>query len=438
MGVGLLLTGRFGATPHDAEAWLERMGSWLDQHGGEPLARVRLGRGREDKPAILADLHPGAEDVEIAVSGPGRVVVSAKTLTVGPGYHAFLCDLLHRLGDAIDIDWDAPDDDPDSRDETGYFHSGDRQALEDEFLRWLSGVTKVIVDGLENDYQSLMISMAIGHHYHHHGPLVTPVGPRDLHWLGAVAEDPRRGIDLFPWWPAGVGGPFHLGRALTRMWRDVRWREPVTDDEGRLLMDVHLDLARAFRLDPSLHFPWREWRELMRYIEAHFGYLETGGDELDVEAEVGRRAAAIDPEASPTLIGYRRRPVRVDLTDGWSIEVPGEMTEEWDEEGLWTAGDADRAVFFKSYGLSTEEGGQPDAREILESLTLPEGRRLEPANDGPIGQAVLAPQEPAEDGAWQLTAHNAIDGGLAVCNIVFRDPAHRDWAVATWRTLRHS
>ena len=58
------------------------------------------------------------------------------------------------------------------------------------------------------------------------------------------------------------------------MWREVRWRVPLTDDEGRLLMDVHLDLAGAFRLDPSLDYPWREWRELMESIEAHFGYVE--------------------------------------------------------------------------------------------------------------------------------------------------------------------
>jgi hypothetical protein len=433
MGVGLSLTGRYAENPNGAEDWLEGVVSWIERHAGEPLERVRLGRDGEENPAVLASLHPGAEDVEIAVPEPGRVVVSAKTSTVGPGYHAFLCDLLHRLGDAMDIFWDEPG----PGDESGYFHSGDWRGLEKEFLGWLRGVVTVIADGLEDDYQWLMISMAIGHHYHHHGPLVTPMGPRDLRWLGAVAEDPRRGIDLFSWWPAGTGAPFHLGRALTRMWRDVRWREPTNDDEGRLLMDVHLDLARAFRLDPSLDYPWREWRELMGYIEAHFGYLETDGGEVDLEAEVGRRAAAIDPAASP-LIGYRRRPVRVDLTDGWSIEIPGEMAEEWDEEGLWTASDAGRAVFFKSYGLSTEDGGHPAAREILGSLSLPEGRRLRPADEGPLGQAVLAAQEPAEDGAWQLTAHSAIDGGLAVCNILFRDPAERDWAIATWRTLRHS
>lgn len=438
MGVGLYLKGRYPAAPEDPETWLDRVQAWLEEHAGEPMERVRLGRGNQDNPVALANLHPGAEDVEIAVPEAGRVAVSAKTSTVGPGYHAFLCDLLHRLGDAMAIEWDPPDDESGPGDETGYFLTGDRPALEEEFLRWMRGVVKVIADGLEEDYQWLMVSMAIGHHYHHHGPLVTPMGPRDLRWLGAVAEDPRRGIDLFPWWSGGLGAPFHLGRALTRMWRDVRWREPMTEDEGRLMMDVHVDLVRAHRLDPSLDYPWREWRELMEYIEAHFGYVEVGSDGDDVEAEVRRRAAVIESEASVPLIGYRRRPVRVDLTDGWSIEIPGEMTEEWDEEGLWTARDPDRAIFFKSYGLSTDDGGPPAAQEIIESLTLPEGRRLEHGEEGPMGQAVLAPLEQDDEAVWQLTAHNAIDGGLAVCNIVFREAGQSDWAIATWRTLRHS
>jgi hypothetical protein len=432
MGVGLSLSGRYAGAPDDAEEWLERVGSWIERHAGEPLERVRLGRDGDENPAVIASLHPGAEDVEIAVPEPGRVVVSAKTSTVGPGYHAFLCDLMHRLGDAMDIGWDGPV----PEDEAGYFHTGDRRGLEEEFLGWLRGVVTVAVDRVKGNFRCLVISMAIGHHYFHHGPLVTPTGPRGLRWLWAVADDPRRGIDLFSWWPDGTGAPFHLGRALTRMWRDVRWREPINDGEGRLLMDVHLDLAHAFRLDPSLDYPWREWGELMSYVEAHFGYLEGGGD-VDLEAEVGRRAAEIDSEAPP-LIGYRRRPVRVDLMDGWSIEIPGEMAEEWDEEGLWTASGAGRAVFFKSYGLSAEDGSRPAAREILEGLTVPDGQPLKPADESPIGRAVLVSPESAEDGAWQLTAHHAIDGGLAVCNIVFRDPVEREWAIATWRTLRHS
>lgn len=434
MGLGLDLTGRYGAGPEDAETWLDRVRSWLEKHAGEPMESVRLGRNDRDRPAVIAHLHPCAEDVEIAVSEPGRVAVSAKTSTVGPGYHAYVCDLIHRLGDGLAIEWDSPGEGSGSGDETGYFRSGDRGALEEEFLRWLGGVARIVADGLARDYQWMMISMAIGHHFRHHGPLVTPLGPRDVRWLRAVAEDPGRGIDIFPWWPPGIGAPYFLGRALTRMWRDVRWRAPLDADEGRLLMDVHLDLARAHRLDPAPDFPWREWCELMDQIEAHFGYIEMPGD--DVEWDVRRRAAgaAVDPP----LIGYRRRPVRVDLTDGWSIEIPGEMAEEWDDEGLWTARDAARAVFFRSYRPSKEDGSEPRIPEILDGLTLPDGRRIEHRTEGMIGRAALVVPDRDDEDGWRLAGHNVVDGGLAVCNVLFRDPDERDWAVATWRSLEHA
>ena len=49
---------------------------------------------------------------------------------------------------------------------------------------------------------------------------------------------------------------------------------PITEDEGELLMDVHLDLERAYHLDPNAPIPWREWRELLGYLDEYFGYAE--------------------------------------------------------------------------------------------------------------------------------------------------------------------
>ena len=119
MGIGLDLKGRYRAIAEDPETLLDRVQSWLEEHAGEPMESARLGRDSQDNPAVLVSLHPCAEDVEIAVPEPGRVSVSAKTSTVGPGYHAFLCDLLHRLGDAVAIDWDEPDDPSDLRERDG-------------------------------------------------------------------------------------------------------------------------------------------------------------------------------------------------------------------------------------------------------------------------------------------------------------------------------
>ncbi len=428
MGVGIDVTGRCRALAADSERWFERARSWIEQHAGEPMESVRPGRAGDDHPAVLATLHPCAEDLEIAHLGAGRVRVRAKTSTVGPGYHAYLLDLLVRFGNDLAVVWET------SEEGAGVVEIADRQTIEAEFLDWLGGVARVVREGLDRDYHWMMISMAIGHQYPHHGPLVTPMGPRGVDWLEAVAADPSRGIDLFPWWEPGLGAPFYLGRARARMWRDVRWRDPRAEDEGRLLMDVHLDLARAYRLDPALDYPWPEWAELIGPIESHFGYLEMSGDNL--ETEIHRRARAVG--ASVPRIGYRRRPVRVELTDGWSIEIPGEMAEEWDDEELWIARDEGRAVFFKSYSVTRDDGEAPPAAEILDGLTLPDGRAVD-HREGPVtGRAVLTSPDGDEDPGWQLIGHHVVDGGLAACNIIFGEADDCDWAIATWRSLGHS
>jgi hypothetical protein len=127
----------------------------------------------------------------------------------------------------------------------------------------------------------------------------------------------------------------------------------------------------------------------------------------------------------------------VDLTDGWSIEIPGEMAEEWDDEELWIARDEGRAVFFKSYSVSQDDGTPPPAAEILDGLTLPDGRALDHEEDGVIGRAVLTAPDGEEDPGWQLIGHHVIDGGLAACNIIFGDADEQEWAIATWRSLGH-
>lgn len=432
MGVGFYLTGTYDAIgANDTDAWLDEIVSWFEDQAADVLEGCRKGHNHDEQPAAFATLHPAAEDVEIIIPEPGHVIVMGKTSTVGSGYHIFVCDLLKRFGQDLRLAWDVPDED--GGDETGYFHTGDQSAVDAEMVRWLRSIVSVLKENLKKDCDWMMVSMPLGYHYQHHGPLVTPLGPRDLSWLDAVAADPRRGIDLFPWWEPGLGASFYLGRALCRMWKDVRWRKPLLDEEGELLTQIHFDLVRAYRLDPNLTYPWREWRELMDYLEAHYGYVETEGEE-DVEADVARHAAAT-PERP--LIGYRRKPVRLDLTGGWSIEIPGAMAEQWDEHGTWSAWDGQRTVWFTSYTLEKKNDEPPTAVESLEGSLLPEGERIEHRGDRVIGRAVLAPYEEDGEKLWQLSARSAVAGGLVVCNIYIKNLADRDWAISTWQSLDH-
>jgi hypothetical protein len=391
---------------------------------GEAPLSIWRGQDYDGKPALGFHLHPTAESVDIIGVGRGRVLASAKTSTTGPGYHLYVCDLLRRLGRALEVTWDPPCADDGSGDETGYFHSGDRSGVEREMLKWLQAMARMTLSGRADEDGVGTWCLPIGHRYKSDGAVLTATGPRDTAWLEMTAEDPRRGIDFFSWWDEGTGAPYHLGRALCEMWMQVRWRPPLIDAETDLLNSIANELEAAHRLDPALDYPWPEWHEVLRYLET---------DSL-LAAEVARRAAQ---QPNGPSIGYRRRNVAVELTGGWSIEVPGSLAECWDEDGTWQAWDSARSVSV-SLLSSTANGNSPSAKEALSQAPLPaEGEPLEYRGADVIGRAVLEHGTKEGPSEWLLTAASAVAGRLALLTICYEDPADRPWAINTWQSLAH-
>jgi hypothetical protein len=443
MGVGLYLTGTYaeGAIGQSAEDWLEQVAAWLESHEEEPLMLCQRGTNDAEQPTLFVQTHPCAEDVEISVPSPGVCAVVAKTSTVGPGYHIFLCDLLHSLGKQFHLDWDEPDgsedEDAESGDETGYFFEHDPARVREEMLRWLSALARVVLENCKDDEINIrMVSMPLNYSYPGQAGILTPTGPRTTAWFEQMAEAPAGGSDFFPWWEAGVAAGFFLGRARCRLWQEVRWRPPITEDEGELLMDVHFDLERAYHLDPACPIPWREWRELLTYLVEYFGYAEFQHEE-GLEDEIKKRSDEVDPQ-SPR-IGYRRGPVQVTLTGGWSIVVPGEFAEDWEEGGeTWSAWHGGRTVWFTSWSVEGENEQMPSPRDILDSRSWPEGGRVIEHEDGALlGRAVFLPCEEDGQTLWNLKAYSAIEGNFALCNIYLADEADLPWALNVWKSLRN-
>src|SRR5262245_61329144 len=114
MGVGLYLNGRVQLPAKKKDPvgdWLESISNWFnediagDELWGHFITTCRLRKTQDKKPALFVSIHPAGEDVEFIVPEPGRIIVSAKTSTVGPGYHTALCQLLHRFGNEMNIRW---------------------------------------------------------------------------------------------------------------------------------------------------------------------------------------------------------------------------------------------------------------------------------------------------------------------------------------------
>ena len=440
MGVGLYLNGRYRSPKgKDAiDAWFAGVRRWLESDlgngdfWGEFLIRCRRGRTHNGHQALFVDLHPAGEEVEFIVPEPGRLTVSAKTSTVGPGYHTALSQLLHRFGEDRKVRWNpAGEDDDDSQDETGYFFTGDRAAVEDEMLLHLRTMANISLETLEQTGYTLEAwHLPIGHSYSEYpGEGVrTPVGVRSVDWIRAVRKDPRKGIDLYPWWDDGLTAGFHLGRALCRMWADVRWRPLLTDEEYDAWDDVCSDLCQAYELDPDLDYPWREWAELVDILN---GFEGASGVTPELEKVIRKKAARVP--ASRPLIGYRRFPVKVDLLDGWSITIPGAMAEKW-EDLTWSAWDGVRTVWFGNWGL-TRDGEPVPAADVLDAMKLPKGKLIKHRQGKLIGKAIRGEVE--EDGKTllNLKAFSAVDGKAALCNVFYDDPADDGWAIDTWHSL---
>jgi hypothetical protein len=426
MGLGLLLRGRSRRLGRDPAAALTQVGDWAREQCAGTLRAARLGQDDDGRPYLALSLHPAAEPVHVRYSPAGHLDVEAKTSTVGPGYHRYLCAALHLLGAEFNVIWQPPDLGGEFGDETGYFRTGDWEDLQRQMLDWLSAVARLLT---ANDGEQIRLNLPVNVLYEFDGPILTPLGPRSLDWALRTVADARAGVDLFPWWNALQDAQYHLNLALCLMWTELRWRRPFDEQERQLLEEVNRRLHRAYEQDADLAYPWREWQELLRYLDT---------DSPHLPAIV--RNAELAPEGPKA--GYRRGAVLCRLPGGWTVQVPGSFAECWDDEqAAWLAHDEARHIYITTYTLTEKDGRPRPADELLETAQdLGDdygGGEVLNWRSGPLrGKATLRWQADGDEPHWVLSATSVVPGRLAVCTISFEKEADRDWAIAAWHSLR--
>src|SRR5690349_15037902 len=105
MSIGLLLRAELKrnflsklAGTKTPDQLLSKMERWVLDDCRDLRSTSYIGQ-RDTNPTLYCRLHPAAEDMEISFIGDGELTASANTSSAGPGYHIFLCDMLHRLGE---------------------------------------------------------------------------------------------------------------------------------------------------------------------------------------------------------------------------------------------------------------------------------------------------------------------------------------------------
>jgi hypothetical protein len=428
MGVDMVIEGRYGpkgffARPARPDEFLASVGQFIESTC--PGMVMGSGGGPDGKGShvLAVALHPAEQPAEFRVPKAGTIVCDARTSNAGPGYHQFLCELLDRMSPALQIEWDRAK--AASGDETGYFAHRDRARLEQAMLAFLQALAKQVSSQMGDDVASMSIGLGVEHQYDTGNRAATAMGPRTAEWFRAVARDPRPGVSHFAWWQPGLGAQYHLGRALTLMWTEVRWRAP--DGEAEVKLDHHVltALESAHRLDPALPYPWREWNELAT-LARH---------ESPLNAEVARRAAADD---QGELIGYRRKDVTVMLQGGWHFKIPGSFAEEADESGTWSGGDETRSINFSTITVERRDGRPAPPEEMLQTSLSESGsliERYEHRGERVVGKASLADIGTPEEPMLQLSGMTAIPNTVAIMTITFERKEDCDWAVETWRSI---
>ena len=394
---------------------------WLRENAREMLVAFRRPPAADGRVALRMRLHPAAGEVEIAVAEGGRVSAVGATAEVGPGYHTYLAHLLRRLGTEHGITWEPPDVQAGTGDLTGFFETGRREDAERPLLVWLRETLQRACDQRALGGQPFELIVATADRFTFDGAIATPLGPRDDAWLSAALTNPRTAVEIWPWFADATDARYLLNRALSLMWTEVRWRPAIEEGEPEIVEEVLRLLRRAFPLEPSLPYPWREWKEL----------LDIGGDPDPMRERVETEAAAA-PDGP--RIGYRRSPVRIEQA-GWQLTVPGSFAIHRTDDEL-RASEGSRTITIAASPTGTPAGPMA-AETFLDRVAAHLGSEVLQHRDGEVmGRAKLAIDPTSVVEVAVLEGYAAVRGSGAAIRIVIHDAADWEWALDMWRSLR--
>ncbi len=390
----------------------------------DPLM-ARMIASSVDQHTLSVVLHPCEEPVEFVWQPDQTILASAKTSTVGPGYHAHAVGLLNKIGSELNLHWDWSEE---GADETGFALSGDFDDLQCEMAAMLKGIGSIPLEQSREGCSGLMLNMPIGYPLPEMERFVlSPLGPLSENWCRKLTEAEEEALqdicrNYYSWWQRAPDASFWRSTGLYLMWCEVRWHVPFKEWE-RSICQLALDcMERAASLDADIQLPAPEVQELTRLLN----WPE------DVPPQ----------PPQPQGIGYRRRNMVHSLTGGWSIRLPGHYYETWEDDGaepvFWFDG---RTVRFTSFTSSGEDETPAIPADMLSRKTpekLQGAEVVDLDNQDVQGWATIRQAEEDGQSYWQLQGEAACGNTLGVVTICFEDSADRDWAVQTYNSLSHA
>ncbi len=413
MGLGL----RISAELDEPGGALEQVASAIRAAVADPLDRLILNFASGDG-VLHVRLHPAEEDVEFVLDG-AALVVSAKTSSAGPGYHAWLVDLLEAIGQTLDIVWDWQDRGAGEGDETGYRGGYDFIGLQAAMAGWLRDLAAGFLE-YDHDDAPIAISLPVGDKIVSDAYAVSSMGEWTRDWFTgvAMADDAELAVaaaEFFPAWHPRDDARYWLGCGLAMAWQAVRWTPPAYAAEQDLYHATLGCFARAHEIDPDITLPEAPIRELWALLN-------------------GGRHPAKPP--APTGVGFRRGLMARPLTGQWRAILPGYFITGEENEGQTVYyAFAERTMHGTSFETTSETGDSGEravADRIAQTRGMPGAIDFRVGNV--VGSATSRPDAP------NRIVEGMVGCGDAMClvSLVHEDTEDgQAWAEATLHSISH-
>lgn len=369
----------------------------------------RLSRACEGSDsAIGIEVMPLEEEVSFSCQSD-RLTVSAKTSTLGPGYHAYLCMLLDKFADETGLSWTETEDEID---ETGYFSTRDFPALQLEMARWLKAISERLVEiGKDPDFSMMRIGFPVRFAPVGLGSFaLTHRGPRNREFFKKISNSGDRGLmrmaeSHFPWWTEGLDEQSAHALVEALLWMEYPWRSEL-DEREQKIADAILALAEIS------------------------GNLQNI-DQLDIEELDSLLNSNVSIGPNRSGIGYMRGSMERPLAGPWTINLPGFFHETFDPDDntltYWfgdktvhaTTFAIDRSADFKAEDV--EPNDQPDIAFVDN------------------GTAYYAETDRGRESGrdyYSLVGTVEAEFGAAVISVLYDDPNDKDWAVSVFKSVK--
>ena len=273
-----------------------------------------------------------------------RVRMFSKTNSAGPGYHAYLIDVMDGLGvTPISVE-----------DETGYYKNRDFTALQNEMAKWLKGISEAILKLRANkNCTDFAISLPNDWRPENTGHFACcPLGYFEKNFFKRAQNREDAASKFFIWWNQQQDAMFLNNCAKYLIWCENNWLQPQTDTEHEIISATLECLEKAYTLDPDLEYPAAEWIELARLLE---------------DKSLEKKLLARFGITGSGKLGYKQGSVNSSF-NGWRFTHSGKMhfRHKQGERPLWWSDD--RAISIETSLARLKEDTTNKNETLLRSI----------------------------------------------------------------------